>query len=94
MYIISEPKVIYYWFKIFYYNAIFCYIINIKYLMHLEFIFIYYIVFTIVISPGKNSQVGSHSLLQGTFPCPLNTGLLNCRQIPYHLSHCMKDKKQ
>ena len=39
-------------------------------------------------SPGKNTQVGSHSLLQGIFPTQgLNTGLWLCRQILYHLSH-------
>ena len=39
-------------------------------------------------SPGKNTGVGSHSLLQGTFPTPgLNQGLLHHRQILYHLSH-------
>ena len=38
-------------------------------------------------SPGKNTGVGSHSLLQGTFPTPgLNLGLLHCRQILYRLS--------
>ena len=39
-------------------------------------------------SPGKNTLVGSHSLLQGIFPTEeLNPGLLHCRQILYHLSH-------
>ena len=33
-------------------------------------------------SPGKNTVVGGHSLLQGTFPTQgLNPGLLHCRQI-------------
>ena len=33
-------------------------------------------------SPGKNSGVGSHSLLQGIFRTQrLNPGLLHCRQI-------------
>ena len=33
---------------------------------------------------GKNTGVGSHSLLQGTFPTwGLNLGLLHCRQIVY-----------
>ena len=37
--------------------------------------------------PGKNTGVDSHSLLQGIFPTQgLNLGLLNCRQILYHLS--------
>ena len=38
-------------------------------------------------SPGKNTGVGSHSLLQGIFPSQgLNRGLLHCRQILSHLS--------
>ena len=39
-------------------------------------------------SPGKNTGVGSCSLLQRIFPTQrLNTGLLHCRQILYYLSH-------
>ena len=39
-------------------------------------------------SPGENTGVGSHSLLQGIFPTQgSNPGLLHCRQIPYYLSH-------
>ena len=39
-------------------------------------------------SPGKNTGVGSHSLLQGIFLTQgLNRGLLYCRQILYCLSH-------
>ena len=39
-------------------------------------------------SPGKNTGVGCHSLLQGIFPTQgLNLCLLHCRQIPYCLSH-------
>ena len=39
-------------------------------------------------SPGKNTGVGCHSLLQGIFLNQgLNPGLLHCRQILYHLSH-------
>ena len=39
-------------------------------------------------SPGQNTGVGCHSLLQGIFPTQgLNLGLLPCRQILYHLSH-------
>ena len=39
-------------------------------------------------SPGKNTGVGCHALLQGIFPTQgLNPGLLHCRQILYHLSH-------
>ena len=39
-------------------------------------------------SPGKNSGVGCHASLQGTFPIPgSNPGLPHCRQIPYCLSH-------
>ena len=38
-------------------------------------------------SPGKNTGVGSHSLLQGIFPIQgSNPGLPHCRQILYHLS--------
>ena len=40
------------------------------------------------ISPGKNTGVGSHSLLQGIFLTQgSNLGLLHCRQILYRLSH-------
>ena len=40
------------------------------------------------ISPGKNTGVGCHALLQGIFPTEgLNPGLLHCRQILYYLSH-------
>ena len=39
-------------------------------------------------SPGKNTGVGCHSLLQRVFPTQgLNPGLLHCRQILYHLNH-------
>ena len=39
-------------------------------------------------SPGQNTGVGSHSLLQGIFPTQgSNPGLLHCRWIPYQLSH-------
>ena len=39
-------------------------------------------------SPGKNTGVGSHSLLQGVFMTQrLNTGLPHCRQILYQLSY-------
>ena len=39
-------------------------------------------------SPGKNTGVRCHSLLQGIFLTQgSNPGLLHCRQIPYHLSH-------
>ena len=38
-------------------------------------------------SPGKNTRVDSHSLLQGMFLTQgLNPGLLHCRQILYQLS--------
>ena len=40
------------------------------------------------VSPGKNTGVGCHFLLQRIFPTQrLNPGLLLCRQILYHLSH-------
>ena len=39
-------------------------------------------------SPGKNTRVGCHALLQGIFPSQgSNPGLQNCRQILYHLSY-------
>ena len=39
-------------------------------------------------SPGKNTGVGSHSLLQGISPTQgSNWGLLHCRQILYQLSY-------
>ena len=38
---------------------------------------------------GKNTGVGCYSLLQGIFLTQgSNLGLLHCRQILYHLSHC------
>ena len=39
-------------------------------------------------SPGKNTGMDSHSLLQGIFLTQgLNPGLLHCRQILYCVSH-------
>ena len=39
-------------------------------------------------SPGKNTGVGSHFLLQRILATQgSNLGLLHCRQILYHLSH-------
>ena len=39
-------------------------------------------------SPGKNTPVGCHVLLQGVFPTQQsNPGLPQCRQILYHLSN-------
>ena len=39
-------------------------------------------------SPGKNTGVGCHALLQGTFPTQgQNPGLPNWRRILYQLSH-------
>ena len=39
-------------------------------------------------SPGKNTEVGCHALLQGIFPTQgLNLGLPHCRWILYRLSH-------
>ena len=39
-------------------------------------------------TPGKNTEVGCHALLQGIFPTQgLNPGLPHCRHILYHLSH-------
>ena len=38
-------------------------------------------------TPGKNTGVGCHALLQGTFPTQrLNLSLLHCRQSLYHLT--------
>ena len=42
-------------------------------------------------SPGQNTEVGSHSLLQGIFTTQgLNPGLLHCRQFLYQLSYQLK----
>ena len=39
-------------------------------------------------SPGKNTGVDCHALLQGIFPTQgLNPGLSHCRQILYSLNH-------
>ena len=39
-------------------------------------------------SPGKDTGMGCHALLQGIFQTQeLNPGLLHCRWILYHLSH-------
>ena len=39
-------------------------------------------------SPGKNTGVGCHAFLQGTFPTQgSNPGLPHCREILYQLSH-------
>ena len=39
-------------------------------------------------SPGKNTGMGCHALLQGIFPTQgSNPGLPHCRQILYYLSH-------
>ena len=39
-------------------------------------------------SPGKNTGVNCHALLQRIFPTQgLNPGLRHCRQILYHLNH-------
>ena len=39
-------------------------------------------------SPGQNTGVGSHSLLQGIFPTQgSNSGLPHCRRILYQLNH-------
>ena len=39
-------------------------------------------------SPGKNTAVGSHALLQGIFPTQgSDLGLLHCRRILYRPSH-------
>ena len=39
-------------------------------------------------SPGKNTGIGCHALLQRIFPTQgLNPGVLHCRQILHRLSH-------
>ena len=39
-------------------------------------------------SPGKNTGVDTHSLLQVIFPMlGSNLGRLHCRQLVYHMSH-------
>ena len=39
-------------------------------------------------SPGKNTGVGCHALLEGIFPSQvMDPGLLHCRQILYHWSY-------
>ena len=49
-------------------------------------------------SPGKNTGMGCHFLLQGIFPAQgSKLGPLYCRQSPYHLSHQgspLKDAEQ
>ena len=43
---------------------------------------------TMEFSPGKNTRMGCHSLLQGIFLTQgSNLSLLHCRWILYHLSH-------
>ena len=45
-------------------------------------------------SPGKNTAVGCHVLLQGIFPTQgSNRGLQHCRRILYRLSHQDKNKQ-
>ena len=45
-------------------------------------------------SPGKNTGVGYHFLLQGIFPTQgSNPGVLHCRKILYHLSHWGSSRK-
>ena len=46
-------------------------------------------------SPGKNTEVGSHSLLKGNFQTPgLNPGLPHYRQILYRLRYQGSYSKQ
>ena len=43
--------------------------------------------YPMVCTPGKNTRLGSHSLLQRIFPTQgSNPGLLHYRQVLYHLS--------
>ena len=46
-------------------------------------------------SPSKNTWVGCHALLQGSFPTQVSKpGLLHCRQILYHLSHQRSKRRE
>ena len=46
-------------------------------------------------SPGKNTGMGSHSLLRRIFPTwEWNPGLLQCSQILYYLSHQGSPKRR
>ena len=46
------------------------------------------------VSPGKNTGMGSHSLLQGILLTQgSNLGLLHFRQILYHLIHLLGNQK-
>ena len=46
-------------------------------------------------SPGKNTGVGCHALLQGIFLTQgSNPGLLHCRQILYYLSHLKNGRRE
>ena len=46
-------------------------------------------------SPGKNTGVGCHALLQGIFPTQgSNLGLPQCMWILYHLSHQESPREQ
>ena len=46
-------------------------------------------------SPGKNTGMACHALLQGIFPTQgLNPGLPHCKQILYHLSHQRSSKRR
>ena len=48
-----------------------------------------------MVCPGKNTGVGCHALLQGIFSTQgLNSGLLHCRRILYHLSQTVKKRKE
>ena len=45
-------------------------------------------------SPGKNTEVGCHALLQVIFPTQgWNLGVVHGRQILYHLSHWENPEK-
>ena len=46
-------------------------------------------------SPGQNTGVDAHSLLQRIFPTQgLNPDLPHCRQILYQLSHTMEEFRE
>ena len=86
IYYIYILYIIYY--IILYYIIIYIYILYMILYIMVYYSNLYYIIVYILYSPGKNTGVGSHSLLQGIFPTQgLNPRLLHLRQILYSLSH-------
>ena len=75
--------------RVFYFYFLHCsYSIVWKSLSHVQFSVTAWTIYSSWISPGQNTGVGSHSLLQGIFPTQeLNQSLPHCRQILNQLSH-------